>query len=316
MKFGVVINPHNNNYGDDIQTIAAARLLPRVDYYLDRENLNIRQTDDEIKMITNGWFMYKPYNWPPADNIRPLFISFHATHLNNTIGELFDKRHFEYYKKYEPIGCRDYHTLNLFKSIGIDAYYSGCLTLTLENKFTESDRTEEILLVDPLYSGIPNDMKEKILEKIIPDSIKDKTININHNHKLMTDNEKRLKIVEGLIDRYSKAHLVVTSRIHVALPCLALGTPVLFLDLGFNTIDERNRFSGVVDYLNTVNSRQFPFTRNDFLSKIYKKLKLYNLFCGLDKIDFDWDNPPKSSTDNYLKYAESIRKTVNDFIKE
>ena len=35
-------------------------------------------------------------------------------------------------KKYEPIGCRDLKTTDKLKNKGIDAYFSGCLTTTID----------------------------------------------------------------------------------------------------------------------------------------------------------------------------------------
>ena len=40
MKFGVVIHKPTMNLGDDIQTYAAAKLLPHVDYQIDREYIS------------------------------------------------------------------------------------------------------------------------------------------------------------------------------------------------------------------------------------------------------------------------------------
>ena len=260
MNLGVVINTKSNNYGDDIQTIAATRLLPKVDYYLDRENLNTPGTSEEIKLLCNGWYMDNPLNWPPAHNINPLFVSFHVSHFNNSSNLLVKKEFIEYYKRHEPIGCRDYHTVNLFKSIGIDAYFSGCLTMTLENKYKESDRNEDIIFVDAINSDFPKKMQDRILNKLIPDSIKNHIKFSKHYHSKIYDNESRLVKANKLLDMYSKAHLVVTSRIHVALPCLALGTPVMFLDLGFNTKDQRNRFSGLIEYFDAIGNDVFPFT--------------------------------------------------------
>ncbi|MHB9292886.1 hypothetical protein Holit_01999 [Hollandina sp. SP2] len=40
----------------------------------------------------------------------------------------------KYLKKHEPIGCRDYGTVKLLGKYGINAYFSGCLTLTLGRK--------------------------------------------------------------------------------------------------------------------------------------------------------------------------------------
>lgn len=41
MKFGVVIHKPTMNLGDDIQTYAAAKLLPHVDYQIDREYISV-----------------------------------------------------------------------------------------------------------------------------------------------------------------------------------------------------------------------------------------------------------------------------------
>jgi exopolysaccharide biosynthesis predicted pyruvyltransferase EpsI len=39
----------------------------------------------------------------------------------------------------------------------------------------------------------------------------------------------RLAAAERLLEVYARAEMVVTTRLHCALPCLALGTPVLFM---------------------------------------------------------------------------------------
>lgn len=46
MKFGVMMHKHTQNIGDDIQTFAAARLLPELTYFLDRERLDSFVTED------------------------------------------------------------------------------------------------------------------------------------------------------------------------------------------------------------------------------------------------------------------------------
>lgn len=312
MKYGVIIYPKSKNYGDDIQTIAAGKLLPSIDYYLDRENLNLVNVNEKLKVILNGWFMENPLNWPPVKNINPLFISFHITHQNKSDRVLINKTHYNYFKKYEPIGCRDYHTLNLFNKIGIKAYFSGCITLTLKNQFKEIDRNEEILLIDPLNSKIPNKLQKKIINNIIPDSIKNKIQYISHFHNDIKDNFSRLQYVENLIEKYSKAHLIVTSRIHAALPALALNTPVLFLDLGFNSYNDRNRFGGLLQHFYTLSNEFFPFLGEDLTSKIYRKLHLYNLFYDSKKINFDWDTPPKPPKEIKI-ISEKIENKVKAF---
>ena len=56
----------------------------------------------------------------------------------------------------------------------------------------------------------------------------------------------------ALIKRYAKAEMVVTSRIHCALPCLGLDTPVLFVDDKASPDYHRCRFDGLIELFNVV----------------------------------------------------------------
>ena len=313
MKTGIVLHKKSLNYGDDIQGLAALKLLGNPDYVLDRENLNNPGTNENISLLCNGWFMENPQNWPPAKNIHPLFISMHVTHNNNAIDYMLNKNLVEYYKKHEPIGCRDYHTVKLFEKIGIKAYYSGCLTLTLENKFSDNERTDEILFVDAFNKNLPEPLRDKYYNQLVPQSIQKNITFIKHSHSNAEMSEsERFANAEKLLDRYSKAHLVVTSRIHTALPCIALGTPVLFLDVGFNTYNSRNRFDGITNYFNVLNNKYFPFSGIDPISLIIRKSGLYKHINSGNKIDFNWEKPPSNPVD-IKPIAIKIRKTVGDF---
>src|SRR5690606_5637430 len=106
---------------------------------------------EPIKLIMNGWFTHNHHNWVPAENIDPLFVSFH---MNNTAAPfMLSEKGIAYLKKHEPIGCRDQFTADTLKAKGIDAYFSGCLTLTLDTyKVDDSERGDDIYIVDPLYS--------------------------------------------------------------------------------------------------------------------------------------------------------------------
>lgn len=319
MKTGIITHPNSQNYGDDIQSLAAYRLVEalgyKVDFLADRENLNNPTIKEPIKLINSGWFMENPTNWPPADNILPLFISFHITHNNNATKLMINKKHYSYYKKNEPIGCRDYHTAKLFQNIGINAYYSGCLTLTLENNTKPSEKTEEIIFVDAFNKNLPEDLRNKMFQKLVPDSIKNNIVTIEHSHKsIEKDMNNRLKYASHLLDRYSKAHLVVTSRIHVALPCVALGTPVLFTDVGFNLEKSRNRFDGVIEYFNKLTNKDFPNTGIDPLSLLFRKFHLYKFYYNKDKIKFNWENPPQNPVD-ITPIKNKLIKTVKLFLE-
>ena len=173
MKLGVIAYPGSINIGDEIQSVAAARLLPRVDEYIDREGMKKLKLNDPVKLICNGWFMEEPNQWPPSPSINPLFISFHVTNSNGSDKKLINSKFLDYYKKHEPIGCRDLGTKRLFESIGVKAYLSQCLTLTLENKFTE--RNNKILLVDPFRRNFTKGYREYYTKKIVPKNCKSDT---------------------------------------------------------------------------------------------------------------------------------------------
>ena len=149
--------------------------------------------------------------------------------------------------------------METLKAKGINAYFSGCLTLTLDSyKVDDTLRGDDIYIVDPLY-GYPTwekvtyDWKRVIrsiqngdffktgkqqqhLRKFIDEELLKtaKFINQEPPANTYTDAQK-FAMAEDLLHKYAKAKLVITSRIHCALPCLALGTPVIFVN-GFDSL--------------------------------------------------------------------------------
>ncbi len=62
-------------------------------------------------------------------------------------------------------------------------------------------------------------------------------------------NEARFLKAEDFLRKYAEARLVITSRIHVALPCTGLETPVVFLQNMDDSIESTCRFKGLLDLL-------------------------------------------------------------------
>lgn len=258
------------NIGDYIQALASKQFLPSFDGFINREKLS-SYTDEETKVIMNGWYMHHPENWPPSININPLFVSFHVNKTTNE--QMFTKSGVEYLKKFEPIGCRDYNTVSLLNKYDIKAFFSGCMTLTLGETYTSNEKDNKYYFVDPIISVkgsritafknlIYYFIYKKEIDILSPNfSINEKSgirkkvwivpfyreyskyfskeiiMNaeyINHESKAYRDkfktDEELLDEAERLVKKYAKAKLVVTSRIHCALPCLGLGTPVIFIE--------------------------------------------------------------------------------------
>jgi hypothetical protein len=61
---------------------------------------------------------------------------------------------------------------------------------------------------------------------------------------------ERLARARALLDTYRQARIVVTNRLHAALPCVAMGTPVVLIEPRY----EPARLSGL-DHLFTMHNR-------------------------------------------------------------
>ncbi|SHF36908.1 Polysaccharide pyruvyl transferase [Bacteroides faecichinchillae] len=116
-----------------------------------------------------------------------------------------------------------------------------------------------------------------------------------HDASEIPSNEERFARAEELLHKYSEARLVITSRIHCALPCLGLETPVLFLRNLDDSDESTCRFKGLLDLLNVV-----QFKRNRIINSPF------NVPLDIQSIA----NPTR-----YKKYAEKLIKKCMDFWK-
>jgi hypothetical protein len=229
MKYGL-LSYKTVNLGDEIQTLAARRFPPRVDVLLDRDRPSSWHVEERTKVILNGWFKLHPEDWPvPESQIHPLFISFHISPSDEILTRMLSPIALEYYRRHEPIGCRDTHTVRLLSERGISAHFSGCLTLTLQSR--NRLKTDEIVLSD-----VPREIAQ-----LAPRDVRHRLVTVTHINR----EHNRFQAAAALLDLYSRARLVITSRLHCALPCLAFGTPVVFLRESFTDA----RFAGLLEFL-------------------------------------------------------------------
>lgn len=275
-----------DNLGDEIQSIAAHTFLPKVNTFIDRDNLGNAALDTPHKMILNGWYSHRPENWPPSDKIIPLIISFHASRdiaRENTLRMPFTDRLKQpdsicYLKAHGPIGVRDDHTGAFLNALGVPSYFSGCLTLTL----TPSSTVERLPYV--CLSDVDQDIADYV-ERVSGRMIV-RTTHINSN---VNDPLKRLGLARDLLSIYASAAFVVTSRLHCALPCLALGTPVLFCPWAEDTY----RFSGLFELLRHTSKQ--------------------DLLNGLAPFDF---REPGPNSDKHLALRDVLIARCNSFIRD
>lgn len=97
--------------------------------------------------------------------------------------------------------------------------------------------------------------------------------------------EERLRLGEYFLFLYQSARCVVTSRLHATLPCLALETPVLNIDINF----ESDRFAGLRELSHHMTIEQL-LTNNWY----------------------DVNNPPKNPSD-YIPIREALIEQCSTF---
>ena len=282
------------NIGDYVQALAAQQFLPSTDFFLERETDLKRYDGEELKMIMNGWYMNHPENWPPSDKIVPLFVALHINRCG--LPDFLNDSSIAYFKKHEPIGCRDTKSAKLLQDKGIKAYFSGCMTLTLGHKYKSNNRGDKVYVVEPYcataglisnhkllsiknflylvryYSSIRRitcKKHEKGIKALFYNAFFLMQYSKVFNRKMLVgaeyvnqynfdiqidypSQEDKLNYAESLVRKYSEASCVITSRIHCALPCIGLETPVVFVQLKGDSDYSTDRFGGLINLFNVM----------------------------------------------------------------
>lgn len=284
MKLGL-LSYHTENLGDEIQSVAARQFLPRVDQFVDREALDEQVSPDgeRLALIMNGWFCHRPDRWPPSPSIRPLLISLHVTDNLEPETNVRARREFarstrvvRWLKEHGPVGARDTSTLAWLQSHDIPGWFSGCLSLTLSPPF---GRVREDFIV-------LNDASEEIAARIAGVT-KRQIYRTTHYDAVTTGAQARLERAAVLIDLYARAHCVITTRLHGALPCLALATPVLLIDEHW----DQSRFSGLNELVYHGSGAQF--------------------LAG--KLEYRIDDPPPNP-DRHLRLRAELARRTSAFV--
>lgn len=229
-----------NNLGDVLQGIVTKPFLPVDAKVVDRENLSNIEDEGTGLLIANGWFNHSFEHFPPPANITPVYTSVHIANA-----ELLKPKHIRrHFKKHAPIGCRDKKTLKLFLGWGIPAYYSNCMTITCTPRAPINTTGKgEALLVDGVDHPIPEQVKTKI-EQLVGQEL----TRVSHNPQDTSGSfeeyaEKGSVEINNLLKRYCEAAIIITTKIHCALPCLGMGANVLLIhpdpsDPRLNTVKE------------------------------------------------------------------------------
>lgn len=285
-QFGF-ISYSTTNIGDDIQAIAAKRFLPKDAIPIDRDFISEFNHRKKINTVVNGFYMHTEKlwwcnknpapakSWPPSNSIQPFFISFHLARQFMPLA--FTEEGLKYFRTHQPIGCRDYDTCVALRERGIKAYFSGCITLTLENPY---NKREDVIYVVDLPQQYVDYVRKKARCRV-------EFVGHAVPKEIQYNVQERLKYAEKLLEKYRRAKCVVTSKLHVSMPCLAFETPVLLV----GKLNER--FYGLRELVRNC-------TEDELLKGQY---------------DFDFNNPTPN-TKAYMPLRLNIIKRMTAWVNE
>lgn len=184
------------NLGDAIQTVALSRLLPGPIRGVARSD---GKAPPGTCLVANGWLGNN--NPPPPGTSEPCVFA----------GVFLAQEHnLDWLRRSPwPVGARDPDTHALVLRAGLAAEMIGCASLTL-----------------PPYRGRRTGIY--VVDCRVSESVRRTAVKITHHiSRKMSWRDQWARAVY-VLDIYRRASLIYTSRLHVALPCIAFGTPVMF----------------------------------------------------------------------------------------
>lgn len=213
------VNERRASLGDQIQLLA-------VDYIYRQMGIageDIIYIDKNETADYDGEPVILPVNMPLADycehglagrfspKITPVFLGL------TLLKEGLSQAEADYLRRFEPIGCRDERTFCTMRDCGIQAYLGGCVTALLPRRpQRETGGNGKVFIIDApegLRPYIPPEILEnaEICTHVLPGPHRDAKEMAAERYRQYAD----------------EASLVVTSLMHAASPCMAMGIPVI-----------------------------------------------------------------------------------------
>ena len=207
------------------------RPSPRVPVQLVEVNRDASGWDavpEDTWLIAFGWHSHAArlgrFGFPYHPNVRPIFVSFHCNRR-----EMLTDEAIAYLREWGPVGCRDWYTVDLLTQLDVPAFFSGCLTTTIDGYFgpaPEDDETRGRAFVDVAAPAGAVRIAQEY------DEVRDAGLAANLRESLA--------VLDSYRARFSE---IVTSRLHCYLPSTSIGIDVDFKPKRRSDI----RFEGLAD---------------------------------------------------------------------
>ena len=241
--------------------------------------------------VAFGWYMHdifgKSFNIPFHPNLRPILLSVFVR-----FPEMLTPEAIAYLKKYGPVGCRDWQSVAVLRAVGVPAFFSGCLTTTVDTLFPtpEPDRRSGTLRIDWLKGGKGPSKKQTVT------AIRDKSFPEN------------LELARSWVADYAyKYSRVLTSRLHANLPARSVGAEVEF--------EPKNKSDSRFGGLYGINDVEFDAIRDGILDKLSVLIPLIATGAPEDEIYAKWAEitaDEMAVADDYLATAQLADATRSD----
>ena len=228
------------NLGDDLQIVA-------IDYIY--KKMGIEEKDivriglSELTSY-NGEYVILPVSFPLygyregvnitmfSPKIIPVFLG-----LSIMSGNISDEE-VAYLRRFEPIGCRDHYTMDILRKKNILSYVGGCVTALLPR--LDRFKGDKVYIID-----VP-----KRMMKYIPDDIRK---GATYKSQILSECSDSYEATKKRLREISEnARLIITTRLHSALPYTALGIPVVLMKEKFSF-----RFTALSKLLNVYTEDEF-----------------------------------------------------------
>lgn len=210
------------NLGDAMQSLAIQNLYTQMGV---KENEIIRIPRSKLGTYT-GEYVILPINamfsgfakgidvFDFSEKIKPVFLGLAIR------GDSLSPHDIEFLRRYEPIGCRDEYTFRIIQKYNIVSWLNGCITLTFpKRKPAKGKKLICVDISDSLIKYLPQGQERVFLSHI------EKAQDINMENYV---NERYQYYKE-------EAALMVTGRLHCAVPCIAAGIPTIVAKTSYET---------------------------------------------------------------------------------
>ena len=315
MKYANIVFDGNRqtsiNLGDDLQIVA-------IDYIY--KKMGIEEKDivriglSELTSY-NGEYVILPVSFPLygyregvnitmfSPKIIPVFLG-----LSIMSGNISDEE-VAYLRRFEPIGCRDHYTMDILRKKNILSYVGGCVTALLPR--LDRFKGDKVYIID-----VP-----KRMMKYIPDDIRKGAIYKSQILSECSDSYEATK--KRLREISENARLIITTRLHSALPYTALGIPVVLMKEKFSF-----RFTALSKLLNVYTEDEFAnidwnpksIEYEDYKLKIMKYniqriISAYEKYNEMCEISSFYENE-QMQKHIYIEHFDNVIDDVRELLDE